>query len=151
MTLGSSFVVALRTAALGARKWFLVSAGLGVALIVDGRIAGIDAHKVYGPALLMPFILAACFGSAAIARLRHRIGARLLDADGRGFLLAAFAWSSICLAASVATDWAASRFGLLGRAPNDLVDSIGMVFAVSALFTALVAIPAGRIDGSNGK
>ena len=136
-----SFRVALREAAHGAKTWFLASAGIGVSLVILGRVLGVGANKAYGSALLLPFFLAACFGSFAVVALRYRKGTRAFDAEGRGHVLAAFVWCVICLLSAVAADWASSVAGLLERGPNEFLDSLGMVGAVSAVLAATVALP----------
>jgi NO-binding membrane sensor protein with MHYT domain len=98
---------------------------------------GIEAHRFYGNALLLPFLLAALMGSAGNFQFRRRVGPAALDASKVSVLLATFAWCVMCLTAMVAVDWVASRVGVLGREPNDWVDSAGMVLALSLLFSIM--------------
>ena len=139
-----SFRIALHEATCGAKAWFLVSGCAGLSLVVLGRVLGVHAHKAYGSALLLPFLLAACMGSFAVAASRHRKGVRAFGTDGRGHLVAAFIWSVICLSGAVAADWAFATAGLLVREPNEFLDSVGMVLVVSTGLSLVVALPLQR-------
>jgi hypothetical protein len=146
MTDAPSFRSALRTAAAGARTSFLVTAGVGLSLVILGVVLGVKAHKAYGSALMLPFFVAACLGSVAVATLRQQNGVKGFDAEGRRYLLAAFTWNVACLLSALAAEWVASCLGVLGREPNELLDSIGMVLTVGATLAIVSALPLQRSD-----
>jgi hypothetical protein len=134
-----------RECARRARLWFLVPAVTGVALVAFGRARGIDAHRFYGSALMLPFFFAALMGSASDLAFHRRIGPAAPGTSKASVLLATFAWCVICLSAMVVVEWAASRAGLLGRTPNDWLDSVGMVLAPSMLIS-IMAMLARRLE-----
>lgn len=129
-----------RHAMLGARAWFLVSSAIGLSVIAIGTASGISSHRVYASALLLPFFLAAITGTAAIAKLRHRIGATAMGGPGLQLLVASFGWSAACMSLTVLIDWAAAQAGVLGRERNSFLDSIGMVVVTSLVFAVCVAL-----------
>jgi hypothetical protein len=67
---------------------------------------GIDAHRFYGSALMLPFFLAALMGSASDLAFRRRAGPAAPGTSKASVLLATFAWCVICLSAMVVVEWA---------------------------------------------
>ncbi|MBW8845707.1 MAG: hypothetical protein JF607_12140 [Burkholderiales bacterium] len=131
----------LWAAARSGGKWLLLLGSAGLVFVAWGRSRSIGAHAAYGSALLTPFFIAACIGMFATAKLRPPGRAKWFDADGKTLMMAVLVWSLSCLAMMVAVDWAASKLGVLGRAPNDLIDSVGMVLVTSVVLSLAAAWP----------